>query len=126
MHLISSNKTFGYFFSAVFLILSLVFYLMSNENFLSIFIFSFILLIITYFIPDILTPLNKLWELFGILLHKIVSNFIIIVIYFSVFSTMGIFLRIFGFDPFNKKEFKKNKTYWKLREDQPNKFRDLF
>ena len=99
---------------------------MSNENFLSIFIFSFILLIITYFIPDILTPLNKLWELFGILLHKIVSNFIIIVIYFLVFSTMGIFLRIFGFDPFNKKEFKKNKTYWKLREDQPNKFKDLF
>ena len=126
MHLITSNKTFGYFFSGIFFILSTIFFFFKSDIFLIFFILFVLFIFTSYFFPDVLTPLNKLWELFGLLLHKIISTFIIVIIYYLVFLIMGIFLRIFGFDPLNKKAFQKNKTYWKLREIKPNTFRDLF
>lgn len=126
MNLITSNKTFGYFFSCIFFILSLILYFYNNEYFHSFFIFSLILLIITFSVPDILTPLNKLWELFGVLLHKIVSNLIIIFIYFVVFLLIGQFMKLFGFDPFRKKAFRKKNSYWENRKANPNTFLDLF
>ena len=95
MHLISSNKTFGYFFSLVFLILSVILFFLNLKFF--IFLILFILFIfISYFVPDILTPLNKLWELFGKLIHLIVSNILVTLIYYVVFTLIGLPMRLFG------------------------------
>ena len=126
MHLISSNKTFGYFFSLVFLILSVILFFFKSEIFF-IFLILFILFIfISYFVPDILTPLNKLWELFGKLIHLIVSNILVTLIYYVVFTLIGLPMRLFGFDPFKKKNFIKVNSHWIKRKKQPNTFIDLF
>ena len=59
----------------------------------------------------ILTPLNKLWFKFGIILGKIVSPFVMGIIFFLVVTPIGLIMRLFGKDLLNLK-FNGNKSYW--------------
>ena len=70
---VGSNKSFGIVFFVVFLLIS--FYpLLNNESIrLWSLVFSFIFLVLGVLNSNILTPLNKLWSKFGILLGKIIS-----------------------------------------------------
>ena len=59
----------------------------------------------------ILSPLNLLWFKFGLLLGKIVSPFVMGIIFFVVVTPISILLKIFGKDVLNLK-FNNNKSYW--------------
>ena len=126
MQLVSSNKTFGFFFSGVTLLISIYLFVIKSDLFT---IFSSIFLafiLVTIFFTDLLTPLNKLWELFGKLIHLIIGNLLVVLIYYIVFTLIGLPMRLFGFDPFKKKKFLKDNSHWINRKKQPNTFVDLF
>ena len=108
---ISSNKSFGIVFSIFFLFISI--YLFLNEYptyYWSLFV-SFIFLLLGLMNSKILSPLNLLWFKFGLLLGKIVSPFVMGIIFFVVVTPISILLKIFGKDVLNLK-FNNNKTYW--------------
>ena len=77
---IGSNKSFGIVFFLVFLLIS-TYPLINNENvrYWSLFV-SLIFLILGLLNSAILSPANKLWFKFGILLGKIVSPLVMIII----------------------------------------------
>ena len=108
---VSSNKSFGIVFSIFFLFISI--YLFLNEYptyYWSLFV-SVIFLLLGLMNSKILSPLNLLWFKFGLLLGKIVSPFVMGIIFFVVVTPISILLKIFGKDVLNLK-FNNNKTYW--------------
>ena len=98
-----SNRSFGVVFSVVFLIIS--FWPLFTEGTIRIWaIFIAILfLLISYFKPDVLYPLNKIWFKFGLLLGSIVSPIVMGIVFFIIVTPIGLIMRIIGKDLLNKK-----------------------
>jgi len=73
----------------------------------------------------ILTPLNKLWFKFGILLGKVVSPLIMGIIFFFVVTPIGFIMRLLGKDVLNLK-YNKNKSYWIEKSGPKSKMKNQF
>ena len=122
---IGSNKSFGIVFFTVFLILSL--YPLVNSESIRIWslIISIIFLVLGLLNSKILTPLNKLWFKFGILLGKIVSPFVMGIIFFLVVTPIGLIMRLFGKDVLNLK-YNEKKSYWIEKKGPKSKMKNQF
>ena len=109
---ISSNRNFGLVFFIVFFIVGL-WPLTHGEpiRIWSIVICTFFL-ILGLMNSKLLTPLNKLWFRFGIILGSIIAPIVMGVVFFLVVTPIGLAMRITGKDLLNKKFDKKKKTYW--------------
>ena len=108
---ISSNRSFGLVFFVVFLIISIypVFY--SGDLRVWSAIVSLVFLILAIINSKILTPLNKIWFRFGILLGKIVSPIVMGIVYFAVVFPTSLIMKSLGKDLLKLKK-NKEKTYW--------------
>ena len=122
---IGSNRSFGLVFSIVFLIIAI--YPLINSEGLRVWslIIAIIFLVLGLINSKILTPLNKLWFKFGILLGKILSPVIMAVIFFLVVTPIGLFMRMIGKDLLNLK-FNKNKSYWIEKSGPKSKMSNQF
>ena len=109
---ISSNRNFGLVFFIVFLIIS--FWPLTNIESIRVWsiIISLIFLILGLLNSKLLTPLNKIWFKFGMILGGVVAPIVMGIIFFSVVTPIGIIMKITGKDLLNKKYNKKKKTYW--------------
>jgi len=121
-----SNRSFGVVFSVVFLIIS--FWPLFTEGTIRIWaIFIAILfLLISYFKPDALYPLNKIWFKFGLLLGSIVSPIVMGIVFFIIVTPIGIIMRIIGKDLLNKKINNSVKSYWIKREQMIGTMKNQF
>tara|TARA_B100002019_G_C20981195_1_gene455904 strand:+ start:262 stop:645 length:384 start_codon:yes stop_codon:yes gene_type:complete len=122
---IGSNKSFGIVFSIVFLIIAI--YPLINNDDLRIWslIIAIIFLVLGLINSKILTPLNKLWFKFGILLGRIVSPIIMGLIFFMVVTPIALIMRIIGKDLLNLK-FNKDKSYWIEKTGPKSKMKNQF
>ena len=123
-----SNQKFGYFFTFVFFITSIYFYF--RENNMAFYVLgtcSIVFFLVTLFKAEILKPLNKLWMSFGLVLGMIVSPIVMGVIFFIIFTPIGILMRLFGRDELLL-QFKAKPSYWSKRnlDIQSNSFRRQF
>ena len=122
---IGSNRSFGIVFSIVFLIVAL--YPLLNSD--SIRIWS-IILSSTFFIfgllnSNILSPLNRIWFKFGIILGRIVSPIVMGLVFFLVVTPTSLILRLFKKDNLNLKK-NDNRTYWIDKSDKKSKMKNQF
>ena len=85
-------------------------------------IYFFILGIIN---SNLLTPLNKVWFKFGLLLGKIISPLIMGIIFFLVVTPIGIIMRLFRKDLLNLK-YNKNSTYWVEKKEPKSTMKNQF
>ena len=125
---IPSNKKFGYFFTFVFMIITGYFFANKSLNLAYIFgTISAIFFIITILKADLLLFLNILWIRFGLLLGMIISPFVLGILFFVFFTPMAMLMKLYGRDELRLK-FKKNITYWILRDNQimPDSFKNQF
>ena len=122
---ISSNKSFGVVFFIVFLIVSI--YPLINNGELRIWslITAIIFLILGLINSKVLTPLNKLWFKFGLLLGKVVSPLIMGIIFFLVVTPTALIMRIIGKDLLNLK-FNNKKSYWIEKTGPKSKMKNQF
>ena len=113
---ISSNRNFGLVFFIVFLIVSL--WPLTYHEPVRIWsaIISSVFLILGLMNSKLLTPLNKLWFKFGMILGAIVSPVVMGVVFFLVVTPIGLIMKIMGKDLLNKKYDKKKRTYWIKRD----------
>ena len=122
---ISSNRSFGIVFFIFFLAISL-WPLIYGENIrLSFLTISIIFLILGIVNSKILTPLNKLWFKFGLLLGKIVSPIVMGVIFFFVVTPTGIIMKLLRKDLLNLKKNKSN-TYWIEKKNENSSMKNQF
>ena len=122
--IIPSNRSFGLVFFIVFLIVAL-WPLKSGEDLrLWSLALSIIFLILGIFNSKLLTPLNKLWMKFGMFLGLMVSPIVMGIVFFSVVTPIGFFMRIMGKDLLRLKS-KKN-TYWIDRDNIKSSMKKQF
>ena len=115
--MLPSNHKFGYFFTFIFLIASIYFYFIENSiAFLVLGTCSIVFFLITLFKAEILRPLNKLWMGFGLVLGVIVSPIVMGIIFFMIFTPIGLLMRLFGRDELLL-QFKTKPSYWTKRNN---------
>ena len=123
---ISSNRNFGLVFFVVFLIVALWPLKYDEEIRLWSLVLSIIFFILGVLNSKLLTPLNKLWFKFGILLGSIVSPIVMGIVYFLVVTPIGVFMRFLGKDLLKTSKVKNTNTYWIQRDKQKNTMRKQF
>ena len=120
-----TNKNFGMLFFLVFLIISL-FPLLNNEN---IRIWSIIIAIVFLALgllnSILLTPLNKIWFRFGIILGNFVSPIVMGIVFFVIVTPTSLIMRVLGKNLLNLKKGNK-KTYWIERSKIKSKMKNQF
>ena len=122
----NSNKSFGIVFFVVFVIIGL-YPLLNNEEFrLWSIIISFIFLILGLLNSILLTPLNKAWIKFGILLGNVISPLVLGIIFFLVVFPTGFLMRMIKKN-FLGLNFDKNlKSYWINKEKHISSMKNQF
>ena len=95
---ISSNRSFGIVFFIVFLLIS-IYPILKDENIrIWSLIISIIFLVLGFFNSKYLTPLNRTWFKFGLVLGKIISPIIMGFVFFIVVTPISFIMRILGKD----------------------------
>ena len=88
-------------------------------------VISSIFLILGLLNSKILTPLNRVWFKFGLLLGKLVSPIVMGVIFFFVVSPIAIFMKLLKKDLLNL-QFNNDKTYWIKKKGPISKMKNQF
>ncbi len=122
---ISSNRSFGIVFFIVFLLIALYPLLKGNDLRIWSLLISFIFLALGLINSKILTPLNRLWFKFGLLLGKFISPLIMGIIFFAVVTPIGIIMRLLKKDLLNLK-YNKKETYWIDKSGPKSKMKNQF
>tara|TARA_B100001142_G_scaffold273847_1_gene281522 strand:- start:212 stop:601 length:390 start_codon:yes stop_codon:yes gene_type:complete len=122
---IGSNKSFGIVFFIFFLLISV--YPLIDDGVLNIWFLSIsiVFLILGILNSKILTPLNKLWFKFGILLGKFVSPIVMAFVFFGVVTPISFIMKILKKDLLNIKKNEKS-SYWIAKSGPKSKMKNQF
>ena len=120
-----SNRNFGLVFFIVFMVIALWPLLNQSEiRYWSLSI-SLIFLLLGIMNSKLLTPLNKIWFKFGLLLGSIISPIIMGIVYFLIVTPTGFIMRVIGKDVLNLKKNAKN-SYWLEKNNKNNNMKNQF
>ena len=122
---ISSNKSFGIVFFVFFLIVSLFPLLKYGNIRIWAIIPAIIFLILGLLNSPILSPLNKIWFKFGILLGNVISPIVMGIVFFAVVTPTSLIMRMFGKNLLGLKKDNK-KSYWIERSPIKSKMKNQF
>ena len=122
---INSNKSFGIVFFIVFFIVS-IFPLLSEGNIrIWSIIVAIIFLVLGLLNSKILTPLNRIWFRFGILLGSLVSPIVMSIVFFGVVTPISFMMKLFNKNLLTLKKDNKS-SYWinssKIKSKMKNQF----
>ena len=120
-----SNRNFGVVFFIVFLIIALWPLLKQNEIRIWASILSFIFFVLGLINSKLLTPLNKLWFKFGILLGNIIAPIIMGIVFFFVVTPTGLIMRFFRKDILKLKK-NTSDSYWINKDDTNSSMKNQF
>ena len=124
---IGSNRSFGFVFFIVFFIVAFWNFRgeLSQIRTIPLYI-SLVFLILGLINSKLLTPLNKLWFKFGMLLGAIIAPFVMMLVFFIVVTPIGLIMKLIGKDLLNKKINKNVKSYWISRKDPMGTMKNQF
>ena len=123
---ISSNRNFGLVFFVVLLIIALWPLKYESDIRLWAIILSLVFLVLGVLNSKFLSPLNKLWFKFGILLGSIVSPIVMGAVFFIVVTPVGLIMRFLGKDLLRINKNKTISTYWINRDKQKKTMKKQF
>jgi len=121
----STNKSFGVVFFIFFLLIS--FWPLLNDGEIRVWalIVSLIFIILAMLKPYLLTPFNRIWARFGVVLGSLISPIVMGIIFFVIVTPTGFLMRIFSKNFLNLKK-NNDKSYWINSNDQKSKMKDQF
>ena len=120
-----SNRNFGIVFSIVFLIIAIWPILNQNEIRIWSIIISLIFLILGLINSKFLSPLNKAWFKFGLILGSIIAPIVMGIVFFIVVTPTGLIMKALGKDILGLKK-NKNNTYWLEKDNSNNNLKNQF
>jgi hypothetical protein len=124
-----SNRSFGLTFTVAFALLAAVSWWRHPAAVPWLAGFSALFLAVTLIRADWLLPLNRAWMRFGLLLNAIVSPIVLGVLFFGVFTPVGLLMRAMHRDPMRRKWDAATRSYWIARDPpgpSPESLRDQF
>jgi hypothetical protein len=109
-------KKFGVSLTIVLLLITLFISKKSPRNIWP----TFSLAIVFYFLallrPSLLKPIHSVLMRAGLVMSWIISRLALLVIFYFLFTPMGLIIRLFGNDPLDRKFDKHKESYWKEKE----------
>jgi len=120
-----SNRNFGIVFSIVFLIIAIWPILNQNEIRIWSIIISLIFLILGLINSKFLSPLNKAWFKFGLILGNLIAPIVMGIVFFLVVTPTGLIMKALGKDLLELKR-NKNNTYWLEKDNSNNNLKNQF
>ncbi|MDK9720555.1 MAG: SxtJ family membrane protein [Rhodospirillales bacterium] len=111
-----SDQSFGLVFSGFFAIIGLWPLIHAEMPRLWALVLAALFLAVSFIRPELLKPLNRVWFLFGLLLHKIVSPLIMGLLFFLTVTPTALIMRARGKDLLRLKRDPKAASYWILRD----------
>ena len=109
---VSSDRSFGIVFTLVFLAMGIWMVLGSHPEGWLFLAGSVILFVVTLARPSILSPLNRAWFKFGLLLGQVVNPLILGVVFFLVITPIAVIRRLLGKDSLRLKSKPSLESYW--------------
>lgn len=114
----SSDRTFGFIFTVVFLIIGIYPYIFDSPIRLWAIAVSCSIFLIAVFFPSLLSFFNKIWFYIGNFIGSCMSYIIMLLIFIATIVPIGFLLRIINKDVVDKKLDKNAKSYWKIKKDK--------
>lgn len=117
---VPTERSFGLTFAIAFALLAAFTYWHRGATmaFYTVIIVSAIFAVVTFAAAHLLRPLNLIWLKFGLLLHKVINPVIMGLLFFGVFTPMGIVMRAIGVDLLRLKRKSSTESYWIIRRDE--------
>lgn len=112
----SSDRSFGLVFSGVFAVLAGLPLFKGNAPHWWALAVACVFLCVTLTVPQILSPLNRLWTRFGLLLHRVVNPLILGVLFFLVVTPTAVIMRALGKRPLTMDWDPDASSYWVNRD----------
>ena len=122
---IPTNRNFGLVFCFVFFLIFLEPIIRDAQLRYWSLVISLIFMILGLINSKLLTSLNKIWYKFGLFLGKIVSPFVMGLIFFLVVTPTSLLLKLFNKDILNKNK-KKTKSYWIEKDEKKSSMKNQF
>jgi hypothetical protein len=115
-----TERSFGITFAVVFALLAAFTYWHrgATVTFYTVISVSLAFAVAAHVAARLLRPLNLIWLKFGLLLHKIVNPIIMGLLFFAVFTPMGVAMRLVGVDFLRLKRKPATETYWISRRGE--------
>ena len=124
---ISSNRSFGFVFFIVFFIIAFWNFRGDFSQISALpFYISLVFLFLGLINSKLLTPLNKLWFKFGMLLGAVIAPLVMMLVFFIVVTPIGLIMKLIGKDLLNNKINKNVKSYWIKRKDPIGTMKNQF
>jgi hypothetical protein len=117
-----SDRKFGWTFAALFVLIGALYHPWLIA-------LGALFAVVTVARAELLAPLKRAWMRLGELLNRVVSPVVMAVIFFAVFTPVGLVMRAFGRDALSLRYEPKADSYWKRREPPgpaEDSFRNLF
>ena len=120
-----TNRNFGLVFCFVFFLIFLEPIIRDAQLRYWSLVISLIFMILGLINSKLLTLLNKIWYKFGLFLGKVVSPFVMGLIFFLVVTPTSLLLKLFNKDILNKNK-KKTKSYWIEKDEKKSSMKNQF
>jgi hypothetical protein len=123
---LGSDKKFGLTLGIIFSFLGLAPLMAQHPIRLWALIVGFIFISLALTKPKLLSMPNLYWSKLGLLLGKIISPFVLFLLFFLVFLPIGLLLKVFRKDILNLKINKEQQSYWIKSETSSTNMVDQF
>ncbi len=100
-------------------------YFLQTSRIWSLYVSGFFLLIAIVY-PRLLKYFYSVWVKFGEFIGGIVSKVILFILFFGLFTPIGIFFRIIRKDLLHQKLDEKASSYWVIRKEEPGSMKNQF
>jgi len=121
-----SNLKFGIFLLSITILVNFYFFITDGFFLILLWILSFLLLVISFFFPIYLYWPKRIWVEFGNFLGKFISFIILLIIFYFIFTPVGIFLKLFKFDLMNLNNKSNLSSYWEEYNKVNSSMKDQF
>jgi glucan phosphoethanolaminetransferase (alkaline phosphatase superfamily) len=112
-------RKFGLTMGMVFLIITFWFLFRHKYSPLTTAIVSATFFLFAFFTPLILKPIYIFWMRLAFILGWINTRLLLIVVFYLIFTPIGLAMKLFNFDPLQRKIEKNKNSYWikKIRRE---------
>lgn len=112
-------RNFGITFGVILGLLGGALWWKGKDTYTTFIILSFTFFFLGFVLPGLLKPLQKAWMAFAVILGFFMTKVILGILFYLVFTGIGLGLRLFGKQLIDLKIDNSRNSYWNYRKSEP-------
>ena len=113
---VASHRAFGLTFAAIFFAIGLWLWLRHGQLRIWSFLVGFVFLIVALVLPGLLAPLNRVWSFVGSVLHRVMTQILMGLVFLFAVTPVALLRRVFGGSGLALRFEPKLDSYWIARD----------